>query len=132
MGPHSPELEALNMGEYRLVWVLNFDQFTEWITSNNLPSVISFDHDLAEEHYTPAYFWDNYKGSKKFQDWKSKTYKEKTGRDCAKWLVDYCIKTGRKMPRIYVHSANPVGADNIRAVIAEFLDANPLVSYPQV
>lgn len=94
-----------------IVWVKCFESFTEWIEKNGLPDVISFDHDLAFEHYTPECFWNNYQLSKEYQD--SQNYKEKTGLDCAKWLCDYCLRNSLTLPKYYIHSANPVGADNI-------------------
>lgn len=106
---------------YNVNWVLNYEQFTQWIEIFGLPDAISFDHDLADEHYTPEYFWDNYDESKKYQEWKSKHYKEKTGMDCAKWLVDYCLDNKKTLPKIYVHSANPVGSDNIRSLLTNFV-----------
>jgi len=102
-------------------WVLNYSQFTQWIEKYGLPRAISFDHDLAQEHYTPEYFWNDYQESKKFQDWKSKSYIEKTGADCAKWLVDYCLDKGLHLPKINVHSANPIGADYI------FIEINKII-----
>lgn len=108
----------LKNGElFNINWVLNYDQFTQWIQMYGLPDAISFDHDLAEEHYTPEYFWDNYRASKKFQDWKYKIYKEKTGKDCAKWIVDYCKENNLEMPKCYIHSANPVGVDYIKEIL---------------
>lgn len=106
---------------WNINWVLNYEQFVKWIKMYGLPHAISFDHDLADEHYTPEYFWDNYEESKKFQDWKSKTYKEKTGVDCAKWLVKYCKKNKLKLPEVFIHSANPVGADNIKYYLENFI-----------
>ena len=106
---------------YNINWVLDYDQFTQWIELYGLPDAISFDHDLAEEHYTPEYFWDNYEESKKYQEWKSKTYKEKTGLDCAKWLVEYCSEHNKKLPTIFIHSANPVGVDAIKNVIINYM-----------
>ena len=101
--------------DWSINWVLNYNEFVKWIELYGLPDAISFDHDLAEEHYTPEYFWSNYEESKKFQEWKSKTYKEKTGLECAKWLVKYCSKNDLILPNeIFVHSANPIGADNIK------------------
>jgi hypothetical protein len=94
-------------------WVLNFDEFVDWIIKYGLPDVVSFDHDLAEEHYTPEYFWNDYDESRKYQEWKRKSYKEQTGEACAKWLVDYCDKNKLDLPKYYIHSANPVGADFI-------------------
>lgn len=38
---------------------------------------------------------------------------EKTGFDCAKFLVEYCMENNLKLPEFYVHSMNPVGKDNI-------------------
>lgn len=85
-----------------------------------LPDAISFDHDLADSHYTPEYFWDNYEESKKYQEWNSKNHTEKTGMDCAKWLVDYCMDNKKMLPEIFVHSANPVGADNIKGLLYNY------------
>lgn len=109
-----------NGENYNIKWVLNFEQFVKWIELFGLPDAISFDHDLADEHYTPEYFWNNYEESKKFQEWRRQYHQEKTGMDCAKWLVDYCIDNEKKLPRIFVHSANPVGADNIKGLLDNF------------
>ena len=103
--------------KWNINWVLNYEQFVQWIEIYGLPDAISFDHDLADEHYTPEYFWDDYEESKKFQEWRGKTYQEKTGMDCAKWLVDFCMDNKVELPKFYVHSANPVGADNIRGLL---------------
>jgi|TARA_B110000908_G_C10219355_1_gene434493 hypothetical protein len=100
-------------------WVLNYEQFVKWIEMHGLPDAISFDHDLAEEHYTPEYFWDDYEASSRFQEWKSKSYKEETGEGCAKWLSETCKSNDLDLPKIYVHSANPVGADKIREVFSD-------------
>lgn len=99
-------------------WVLNYEQFVQWIEKFGLPDVISFDHDLADEHYTPKEYWHDYQLSKEYQE--SRDYQEKTGMDCAKWLVDYCIDNGVPLPIYYVHSANPVGADNIRGILDNY------------
>jgi hypothetical protein len=103
--------------KWNINWVLNYEQFVQWIEIYGLPDAISFDHDLADEHYTPEYFWDDYEESKKFQEWRGKTYQEKTGMDCAKWLVDFCMDNKVELHKFYVHSANPVGADNIRGLL---------------
>jgi|TARA_R110000796_G_scaffold29731_1_gene79954 hypothetical protein len=105
--------------KWNINWVLNYEQFVQWIEIYGLPDAISFDHDLADEHYTPEYFWDDYEESKKFQEWRGKTYQEKTGMDCAKWLVDFCMDNKVELPKFYVHSANPVGADKIREVFSD-------------
>lgn len=99
-------------------WVLNYEQFTQWINKFGLPDIISFDHDLADEHYTPKEYWDDYQLSKEYQEMQN--YIEKTGMDCAKWLVDYCIDNNKNLPIFYVHSANPPGADNIKGILNNF------------
>jgi hypothetical protein len=97
-----------NGKHYNISWVLNYEQFIKWIELFGLPDAISFDHDLADEHYRPEYSWDK--------------YEEKTGMDCAKWLVDYCMDNNKKMPEIFVHSANPVGADNIKGLLDNYIN----------
>tara|TARA_R110000764_G_scaffold74199_1_gene150775 strand:+ start:208 stop:702 length:495 start_codon:yes stop_codon:yes gene_type:complete len=100
-------------GEWDISWVLNCEQFIKWVELHGPPDAVSFDHDLAEEHYTPEYFWGDYEESKKFQEWKSKSYKEQTGEGCAKWLKETCELWNLDLPHIFIHSANPVGADKI-------------------
>lgn len=99
--------------------VKNYDEFVSYIETNGLPNLISFDHDLADEHYTPSIYWNDYNKSKEYQE--KQVYKEKTGLDCAKWLVEYCINNQQKLPQFLCHSQNPVGADNIMAYLNNFL-----------
>ena len=103
--------------KWNINWVLNFEQFTKWIEMYGLPDAISFDHDLATEHYTPEYFWSDYNASKKYQEWKKSFYTEFTGEHCAKWLVHYCNTNKLHLPMYYIHSANPIGADFILNVL---------------
>jgi hypothetical protein len=44
---------------------------------------------------------------------------EKTGYDCAKWLVEYCVEHGLKFPEYVVHSMNPVGKENILSYVRQ-------------
>lgn len=103
--------------EDNIIWVKNYQEFTDWITENGLPYKICFDHDLADEHYAPEEFWDD-----KYNDWAiTQNFKEKTGYECAKWLIDYCIDN-KLMPPLWVtHSANPVGAENINKILISFI-----------
>lgn len=42
------------------------------------------------------------------------TFSEKTGYDCAKWLINYCVDNRKELPTtILVHSMNPAGTQNI-------------------
>lgn len=89
------------------VTVRNYNDFVKHITSNGLPEFIAFDHDLGEEHYIV--------GKPKYDE-----YKEKTGYDCAKWLIEYCLDNSKLFPKYVVHSMNPIGKMNIIALIENF------------
>ncbi len=91
-------------------WIIvrDYDQFVNWITENGLPDEISFDHDLATIHYNSDTWTEGFQ------------YHEKTGYDAAKWLCQYCWTNGLPIPTWNVHSANPVGRDNIIQLIQNF------------
>ncbi len=74
--------------------VRNYEEFVQYIDQNGLPDEISFDHDLGED--------------------------VKTGYDCAKWLCEYCWMNGIPIPPYNVHSANPVGRDNIIGTLKSY------------
>jgi hypothetical protein len=88
--------------------VRTYEDFVEWIEKNGLPEEVSFDHDLAEISYDPTTQTESFK------------YYEKTGYDAAKWLCDYCWTNGLPIPKWNVHSANPVGRDNIKQLMENF------------
>lgn len=77
-------------------WIVvrNYEDFVQYIDKNGLPDEISFDHDLGED--------------------------VKTGYDCAKWLCEYCWMNGIPIPPYNVHSANPVGRDNIIGTLKSY------------
>ena len=84
-----------------LEWVLNMNNLFSGLKKYGLPDIISFDHDLMSIILQNT-FWSNYEENKKYQEWRSETYQEKTGMDCAKWLVDYCIDNDKELPEFYV------------------------------
>ena len=89
--------------------VRDYKEFANWISFHGLPDLISFDHDLADIHYEVD-----------FKDWEFTADQlgvEETGLDCAKWLVDYCLDNGLKLPQYIVHSANPAGRKNIQSYL---------------
>ncbi len=101
--------------EKEWVVVKNYDEFVKQIHESGLPELISFDHDLADQHYAPEDQWHRY------NDWaKEMDFKEKTGADCAQFLVDYCLDNNLELPNYLVHSQNPSGADNIRLKLDRF------------
>ena len=81
--------------------------FVEIVEKQGLPSLISFDHDLADEHYIE-------------EDPEYGEYTEKTGYDSAKWLVQYCLDNNLKLPYFIVHSMNPIGKQNITTLLTNF------------
>lgn len=85
--------------------VRNYEQFTNRIKEKGLPEMISFDHDLADEHYLEP---------------NALTFVEKTGYDCAKWLIEYCMDNSLDLPDFYSHSMNPVGKENILSLLKNF------------
>lgn len=75
-----------------------------------LPRFISFDHDLGRVHYVNAI-----KGLPA-----NHGTDEKTGMDCAKWLVEFCLENNLDFPEYICHSQNPIGKENIVGLIESF------------
>lgn len=97
--------------------VRNYDEFVAWITEHGIPELISFDHDLADEHMDDYFKQIAIFG---FQQPDYESYKEKTGLDCAKWLVEYIQANNLQLNTVSVHSHNPVGSSNIQSYINGF------------
>lgn len=93
-------------------WVIcrNFGCFVNTIEDMGLPDFISYDHDLADEHYI-KYLGEPFS--------ETNQYEEKTGYECARWLVEYCQSKGLKIPEFAVHSMNPVGAERIFSLLTK-------------
>ena len=80
-------------GDYDITWVKNYDEFYTQINEHGLPDIICFDHDLGEE---------------------------KTGYDCAKFVVDYCMEHDLDIPAYNIQSSNPVGKENIQHLMDNY------------
>jgi len=130
--PISPNNEWVNGIEEWTV-VRSYDEFVKKILEVGFENVdvISLDHDLGDSamseyfnNVSPNYTLDY------------NNIKEKTGYDCAKWMVNrfYDDNPKRlkmshydkrnvaiKFPEVYVHSANPIGSANIMGYINNFL-----------
>ena len=91
-------------------WIVvrSHNDFVDFIEEYGIPEVVSFDHDLADEHYDIGAFGE-WETMEELYD----QFTEKTGLDSAKWLIDYCIDNDVALPKCYVHSANPAGSKNI-------------------
>jgi 5-formaminoimidazole-4-carboxamide-1-beta-D-ribofuranosyl 5'-monophosphate synthetase len=101
-------------------WIIcrNYDEFVNKVNEIGLDNIetISLDHDLGEtaireyfKNVTNNYIL-NYEN-----------IHEKTGYDCAKWLVEKSIETGVNLPTVLTHSANPIGSANIMGYINNYL-----------
>jgi 8-oxo-dGTP pyrophosphatase MutT (NUDIX family) len=79
-----------------LHYVRSWQQFTQWLTANGTPDVISYDYDLTPSRHPKAKGKDN-------------------GADCARWAIGrgFIAKT------TYVHSWNWTGAERIRSLHAK-------------
>lgn len=98
--------------------VRNYDEFVTHIKNNGVPDLISFDHDLADEHM--ADYWD--KQARGIKTISYESYKEKTGVDCLNWLIEYVLDREEVSPFIiWVHSHNPMGATNILVKASNFM-----------
>jgi hypothetical protein len=99
--------------------VRNYDEFVSHIMLNGLENyeVISLDHDLGEESMYEYY--TNVKNN--FTLNYDNIVNEKTGMDCAKYLVAKSMEKGIPLPQIYIHSANPIGSANMMGYINNYL-----------
>lgn len=75
--------------------VRSYDEFVSAIKYTKYEvGVISFDHDLQDFDVDGN---------------------ERTGYDCLKWLVEYCVDNNKPLPTCYFHTKNPVGKENMEA-----------------
>jgi hypothetical protein len=100
----------------------NFHEFVNLVNKVGLESIelISFDHDL---------------GDSAMREWHKNVYHnytlnydnitEKTGMDCAKWLVEKWLD-GAPVVEVVIHSANAVGSANMMGYINNYRHINRL------
>lgn len=88
-------------GEWYIV--RNFEQFKKAILLfHKHIEIISFDHDLAFEHY--------YDSAMKIEE---ENYNNPTGYECAKFFKEFFDENNLPYPELWVHSMNPVGTERI-------------------
>lgn len=77
--------------------VRSYEEFISTVKERGVPSCISFDHDLGEGSLS--------------------------GHECVKWLIHYGIENDIPVEEIEinVHSANPVGKENIEKLFDSFV-----------
>jgi hypothetical protein len=102
--------------------VRNYEEFISMITSIGLENIeiISLDHDLGDSamkewlHGVVRNYQINYDN-----------ITEKTGMDCAKWLVRQWMD-GAPVVDVVVHSANAIGSANMMGYINNYRHINRL------
>lgn len=87
---------VFNQYSPNFVWVKNLKEFANYIMTNGLPPMISFDHDIKPK---------GFKGE------------HENGADCAQWLVNYCKKNNLSLPQCFVHSANQSKRVNVEKIL---------------
>ncbi len=93
--------------------VRSFRAFVECLETKGLPRYISFDHDLAAEHYIMAERYG-------FTFFDYDRVREKTGYDAAKVLSSYCLRRQRPLPEWQTHTMNPQGKRNIQEYLLNY------------
>lgn len=112
--------------------VRNYDEFKNKVEEVGLDNIelISLDHDLGDTAMNE--YFNNVSKNYKLD---YNNIEEKTGYDCAKWLVNHFYDLHPEategyrafrnkefpFPDVYVHSANPIGAANMMGYINNFL-----------
>ena len=113
--PYKVTWVEMPLGPWEIV--RSYDEFVKIITNKGLPNFVAFDHDLADEHYRRSMYNPDKHYSNYFTNG---TFKEKTGYECAAWLVNYCIDNNTDFPHYVVHSMNPIGKENIISYIESY------------
>ena len=98
------DLNWVNYPEFDdIIIVRNYHEF-QFVIDNyfNVNFTISFDHDLADMGL----------------------FGEKTGKDCANYLIEHFIEYGLDPNKLrwIVHSQNPIGKRNIEQLILKYID----------
>lgn len=99
-------------------WVIvrNYDEFVNTIKRDGLPISVSFDHDLADEHYQEYHISHDEKMLSK-GTFRYDKCKEKTGYHCAQFLANYCVDNNLDIPQYYLHTMNPIGRVNMFSIL---------------
>ncbi len=99
----------------KLKWkiVKNHKEFIKYVTKHGIPDLVSFDHDLAPEHY--AKYNENLK------------FETETGFETLVWFCDYIKINNLEIPEVNIHTSNFVAYKNMTEYFNEFNKTyNPL------
>ena len=110
------DVKWLDLPPYNWVVVKNVNQFVQTVKSKGIPETVSFDHDLADEHYE-EYTAAHDERMLSYGKIRYDRFTEKTGYDAAKWLAEECIARNAPIPSYFIHTLNPIGKENIRSIL---------------
>ena len=103
-----------------IVQVRNYEEFVHYLQTHPMPDAVSLDHDLHLEHYPAAADWhewsETHSPSYFLKGIPYHEYKEKTGMDCARYIIDNRLP----LKHWFVHSRNEFGSRNIEALLKEY------------
>lgn len=102
-------------------WVKSYEEFVRWIECNGLPDGICFDHDLGYVVDPNINKIEYINGEISAFSLLPYSEEEKTGFDCAKWLINYCMTQNIKLPKYNIQSSNPVGKENIDCLLKNYI-----------
>jgi hypothetical protein len=86
---------------YKWKIVKSYEEFKNILNNNGIPDIISFEHDLNDEHKNLLeYDYDN--------------FINKTGYHAAEYLIEYCNLLNKDLPIVLIHTQNPIGYKNIK------------------
>lgn len=88
------------------VVVRNYAEFVAYLNENEIPSFISFDHDLAD-----------------FNEAREGLYKERTGHDCVKYFCNHFADSDKfieHFPETFYHTNNVIGKTNMESYVNNF------------
>lgn len=112
--------------EYKnLKWEIakDYDDFIKMFIDRyiigELPCVISFDHDLVDEHYKL--------GAKKlFMSFDEDKVKTPTGYHALLWLLNFYESNDIVLPKIMIHTKNTAGAENMKSLLRDYETRNEI------
>ncbi len=110
------DVKWIDLPPYNWVAVKSYDEFVKTIQKRGIPETVTFDHDLADEHYK-EYSVAHDEKMLSYGTIRYNVFKEKTGYDCAKFLAELCVETKSPIPLYYIHTLNPLGRQNIFSIM---------------
>lgn len=89
--------------DVQVIIATNYDEFVDLVREHDAQfHLVSFDHDLGDEGE-----------------------QEKTGKDCAYFLLEHCVTNDKPVPKFSVHSSNPSGSDRINQMLSKYSEFVP-------